>query len=469
LRGDLPPGLSAKAKKIATKLGKLLTGRTHASNPWGLVCDLLLEHRVGVPDESDESVPAWVTRIALWQFAYAVRNGDGEMKEARLSRYLLRQRLRQRIGETYVDREMPPEAGALDAVRIQTIHGSKGLEYEAVHLAFVNVGSFGQAPPTWGSAESILDIVPPEVLGSSRAEYEDEAAIERNNLFYVALSRAKRHLWLYQDTEYGADKLATQLKHQPRRYRELEFQGKSVTAASTTVQQTFKLPQGAVAFSDFDSYVICALQYWYSNVLSLRKEQEVEIAVRARWAIMAALRSVARGSAGTPAGHLSVEWVKHRLPDRSLDPTLTRDAQLVFKRGLAAISELRGQGGVFAELTATVGDVDIALPWGLLVQDRHAARFHLFRFSRQRVEDVKTLLRPMVAGMNVKGPCMLTVRSVLSELADDVPGSKRVDWTNAYKAAVRMTGGDNRPTRGRHCGRCAYMTICPSAPLDASS
>src|SRR5208283_2703506 len=109
---------------------KLLAGRGHRSNPWDFVCDMLLEHRLSIPKQGDQSVEAWVSRVALWQLAYSVRNGDGEMKEARLSRYLLRQRLRQRIGDSYGDRELPPEVSALDAVRVQTVHGSKGLEYD---------------------------------------------------------------------------------------------------------------------------------------------------------------------------------------------------------------------------------------------------------------------------------------------------------------------------------------------------
>ncbi len=95
-----------------------------------------------------------------------------------------------------------------------TVHGSKGLEFEAVHVAYVTADHYGSQKPGW-SAEGILDIVPPEVLGSSLAEYESEAAVERNNLLYVAVSRAKRHLYLYQDSKFGSRNLAPQLMHFP--------------------------------------------------------------------------------------------------------------------------------------------------------------------------------------------------------------------------------------------------------------
>src|ERR1700722_11216092 len=111
-----PDALSPVGMGVIENLRRLLSDYRHSSNPWSFVCDILLEHKFGLPDEADNTVSAWVQRIALWQFAYAVRNGDGELKEARLSRFLMRQRLRQRVGESYVDREPPPESGNLNGV-----------------------------------------------------------------------------------------------------------------------------------------------------------------------------------------------------------------------------------------------------------------------------------------------------------------------------------------------------------------
>lgn len=72
----------------------------------------------------------------------------------------------------------------------------------------------------------------------------------------------------------------------------------------------------------------------------------------------------------------------------------------------------------------------------------------------------------MVPGLVLDGTKKLTLNYVLSGKVDDVPGGKKLEATKAFKAAVRMLAGDNQPSRGRHCGRCAYMTICPSAPTE---
>lgn len=461
---DVPPGLTVPGLEVIGRIRDLLAGYTHRSNPWNFVCDLLLERRFNLPHSADISMESWIKRIALWQFAYSVRNGDGEAKEARLSRFLLRQRLRQRIGETYIDRELPPEAAALDAVRVQTVHGSKGLEYEAVHVAYVEAGSYGSKKPTWEPPDSILDIVPPEVMGSTIAEYDFETAIERNNLLYVALSRAKRHLWLYQDVEFGDKNIAPQLLHYPRQYDQWTFETEGENITNNGADSAFEASDGPVPFDRFQIYARCPLQYWYRYVLGLRSEQDAESALRARWAIMRALKAVAQKEAGTPKNHFIAAWTDNRLPEKDIDPSLWRDAVMVYKRGLELVKKFLAQGATFVEAQTTVAGLDVELPWGFADKGKHLTVFHLIRFSRHGVSDVQTLLRPMLSGMPQPGTKEMTLHNLLSYEEDEVMPSKAVMKTKAAGAAIRFLDGDGRPDKGRHCGRCAYMTICPSRP-----
>ena len=84
----------------------------------------------------------------------------------------------------------------MDAVRLMTVHGSKGLEFEAVHVPGLTAASFpssnrGQrCPPPVGMIE-----------GAESLTVSDEAKLshehEEQCLFFVALSRARTHLRLY--------------------------------------------------------------------------------------------------------------------------------------------------------------------------------------------------------------------------------------------------------------------------------
>ena len=94
---------------------------------------------------------------------------------------------------TYV--KFPHGALHMDAVRLMTVHGSKGLEFEAVHLPGLTKQSFpssyrGQrCPPPAGMIE-----------GDNDGDDESGAAahnMEEECLFFVALSRARIDLQLY--------------------------------------------------------------------------------------------------------------------------------------------------------------------------------------------------------------------------------------------------------------------------------
>jgi superfamily I DNA/RNA helicase len=458
-----PPGISSSGSAVIAKLRKLLAGHRFGSNPWSFVCDMILEHRYSLPSDEDASVASWVQRIALWQFAYAVRNGDGDIREARLSRFLIRQRLRQRLGETYVDRELPSEASQLDGVRLLTVHGSKGLEFEAVHVAYVNASSYGAQAPDWSPPESVLDLVPPEALGSSQAEFLFEEAVERNNLLYVAVSRAKRHLVVYQENEFGDHTLAPQLEHFPLKYKPLSYSGPATHTSVAVPPKGFTAPN-PIKFEHLDMYVLCGLQYWYSHVLHLRSEADLDSSIRARIAVMSTLKTVASGKSESPLKQLSSVWESAKLPSPNDDPTLWRDAKLAFSRGLKLVNSYAKNGGKYAEPTSVVGGMTIQLPWGFVTKGPNSIEYSMIRFARRRVSELSTVLKPVVPGLVLNGTKTMSLSYVLSDKVDMVPGAKKVELTKTFKAAVRFLNGENQPTRGRHCARCAFMTICPSSP-----
>lgn len=384
------------------------------------------------------------------------------MQEARLSRYLMRQRLRQRIGDSQVQRELPPEAASLDGVRLMTVHGSKGLEFEAVHIAYVTADHYGGQKPNW-SPEGILDIVPPEVLGSSLAEYESESAVERNNLLYVAVSRAKRHLYLYQDNKFGSHTLAPQLTHYPPRFTPHAYNGAVLKADKAAATHTF-VASNTLSFEDFSSYARCPLSYWYSRVCGLKSEADIDVSIRARRAVLDALQAVASGASGSPSASLEAAWGARILPSATEDPSLWNDVQNALSRGIAVIRTAQKRGGGYYEPSASVGGVTVQMPWGFAINSGHALEYAMVRFARRGISDLSTVLKPFVSGLNVLGPKKLTLNYVLSDTVDDVPSAKKIESTKSYGAAVRFLAGDNSPITGHHCARCDFSTICPSSP-----
>jgi hypothetical protein len=121
-------------------------------------------------------------------------------------------------------------------------------------------------------------------------------------------------------------------------------------------------------------------------------------------------------------------------------------------------------GGQFAEPTSVVNGLTLRMPWGFFVKRAQGTEFAMMRFARRRVSDLQTLLKPMVPTLSTPGLKTMTLIHVLSDKVDGVPGAKKPQATKSFKATERLYAGENQPTNGRHCARCGFTTICPSAP-----
>ena len=81
-----------------------------------------------------ESVPDRMRGVAVWQFLNFVREQSPIASGLRIQRTLDRVRQLVLLAEERDLRQVPAGALHMDAVRLMTVHGSKGLEFEAVHV-----------------------------------------------------------------------------------------------------------------------------------------------------------------------------------------------------------------------------------------------------------------------------------------------------------------------------------------------
>ncbi len=220
----------------------------------------------------------------------------------------------------------------------------------------------------------------------------------------------------------------------------------------------------ALSFEEFNTYVRCPLSYWYSHVLKLKSEADIDVSIRARRAVLDALKDIANGASGSPAASLATAWTARALPSAVEDPSLWKDVQNALNRGVALIKAAQQRGGIYYEPTASVGGITVQMPWGFAVQSGYSLEYAMVRFVRRGVSDLSTVLKPLVPGPNVSGPKKLTLNYVLSDVVDYVPGAKKIEATKSYVAAIRFIAGDNSPTTGHHCARSDFSTICPSSP-----
>ena len=121
--------------------------------------------------------------------------------------------------------------------------------------------------------------------------------------------------------------------------------------------------------------------------------------------------------------------------------------------------------GTVVELETTVGDLEIQLPWMIAAEGDRGTILHLTQFSPREAGGAKTLLRPMLCGIDEYARPSIEISNLLTDEVTSVIPSARVSSTKAQAAVNRMNNGDREPQIGRHCRYCAFQTICPAKPV----
>ena len=102
----------------------------------------------------------------------------------------------ERMAETEYQRATLLEKESDDAVKIMTVHQSKGLEFDAVFIPDLQQGFFPSNKVGGKKYYSVLG----GVFEEQKEKYESDLEDERK-LFYVALTRAKNYIYVYADVE----------------------------------------------------------------------------------------------------------------------------------------------------------------------------------------------------------------------------------------------------------------------------
>lgn len=267
------PGLSPKGTAGLTRLALDLEGLAASISAWEFVAAYLLDRSDLVREMARrESVPDRMRAVAVWQFLNFVREQSPIATGLRIQRTLDRVRQLVLLAEERDLRQVPAGALHMDAVRLMTVHGSKGLEFEAVHVPGLTAASFpssnrGQrCPPPVGMIEGAETLT---VSDEARLSHEHEEQC----LFFVVLSRARTHVRLYlaRLQPNGKNRSASAF---------LDW----ISAVEIARPNTLPLPQGAsrpegvtvtggaalqITDSSLNAYQKCPRRYFYTHVLGL--------------------------------------------------------------------------------------------------------------------------------------------------------------------------------------------------------
>lgn len=270
-------GVSVEGASGLRQLAKDLAGLNRGVSAWEFLSAYLLDRTETVREMGRETtVSGRMKGVAVWQFLNFVRGQSTTKGGLRIRRTLERVRQLVLLAEERDLRQVPAAALDMEAVRLMTVHGSKGLEFEAVHLPGMTRASFPSSyrgercPPPVGLIQGLGS-------GSVKEELRRTHVEEEECLFFVALSRARTHLRLY----------SARKQRNGNRRGESEFVGWLDRGWLTEIKepQEEPLPSDALRTvpvqvlrrSDWhptakglDAYGRCPKRFFYTHVLGLR-------------------------------------------------------------------------------------------------------------------------------------------------------------------------------------------------------
>lgn len=191
------PEISEQGARALRLLDMDLEGFSASTSPWELLTTYLLDRSDSLRELYGKDSPkSQMQGIAIWQFLNFARANPTGSPGIPIRKLLERVRQLVLLAEERDLRQVPASSLHMDAVRLMTVHGSKGLEFDTVHLPGLTVSSFPAAnrgdrcPPPKGM---VLESLEQRKSAGETSPHD----LEEESLFFVALSRARDCVRLY--------------------------------------------------------------------------------------------------------------------------------------------------------------------------------------------------------------------------------------------------------------------------------
>jgi len=202
----------------------------------------------------------------LKQFMDFVRNYETAIPEATVQSFV---RHFNQILESGHDGQLQQLAETPDSVNVMTIHGSKGLEFSHVFVVNMVEDRF----PTRRRGDALE--VPAELIKEVLPEGDYHLQEERR-LLYVAMTRAKRHLYFTSASDYGGvrkkklSRFLVELGMGDEVIKSEDMRLEPIRVSDEVGKEdiSYQLPK-AFSFSQIRSFQTCKYQYKLAHVLKI--------------------------------------------------------------------------------------------------------------------------------------------------------------------------------------------------------
>lgn len=309
--------LSETGRAGLEKLAGHLAGMGPKTTPWTLLTTWLFERSDYLrPLLQAGDARSQQQLIAIYQLIKVCSEhlhgeSQADFRDPGRKAFLERIRRIESLNQDSRYRAVASEATDFDAVRVMTIHGSKGLEFRGIHLPAIAT-RYMPTNRQWARCP------PPSTLGKLTMQKEDHDA-EEECLFFVGLSRARDHLCLSRAERYtlvnaSASKFLDTVSGYVKATR---FSG-LVPVPQSPAAWTPSPVREAYEERELDIYLRCPARYRYEVVDGLRGARDSSAYLRFHRCVhrtMGWLEQQAQdGHPATPEEakqELSRQWVEH--------------------------------------------------------------------------------------------------------------------------------------------------------------
>lgn len=472
------PGISPEGCRGLALLASHLDGVGFTTTPWHVLVQYLFDRSEYLaPLLIDDSVRAQQKRLAIYQFIefshdrQAFTFSKGRDPKKIFVDYIRRLEIH---GEERQLRQVPDWATGFDAVRVLSVHGSKGLEFNSVFLPYLAKGHF--------PASNRVKFCPPPDGMLDLKVAEGMHTEEEECLFFVALSRARDFLCLSRSAKYGLrgsspSNLLQLITH--------------AIPASSTGQQSWpsvvvsvspstlrSVPSGNEAFDvrHLDAYMKCPRKYYYQHVLGLIGRNEGSPYLNFHRCVYRVVRWIgeerAAGAVVDDAGafaKLTEIWSVSGPSDHSYERFYWEQAIAMVS---LAVSRIARAGRMLPppnwEIPLEAGRIQFSPDFIEEAAD-HSQTILRFRTGRPKKEDtdadICAIYQTAVKSVtNGKGKIALYYLSTGDTMGVDMSGlmvRNRLTKYNDAITGIRLRAFPTK-TNDHDCPRCPFYFLCPS-------
>jgi DNA helicase-2/ATP-dependent DNA helicase PcrA len=307
-QADAMPDISSDGKKALSQLRSDLDATGFKTGPGQMLFDLLFERGL-VRDYLAGVTPAdQQRRLAIHQLLQFAAENDVSGQTDPKRQFLDWIRRLAVFGDDRSLRELPAAVDGIDAVRLMTVHMSKGLEFDVVHLPGLGKGMF----PLSGGGGSVC----PAPDGMLETPVADSKAEEEECLFFVALSRARDHLSLSRAERYNerggsnpSPALEEIASHLPRAPNSAPTWTTALPAQrQDPLRPDLKVDGREHDGRDIETYDECPRRYLYQVVLGLSRSRQDNGFVHFHRTVYRVLRWLAQQTGAVDAAQIKAEF-----------------------------------------------------------------------------------------------------------------------------------------------------------------